>query len=79
MGAWGYRHLMTRSVAQLHGQVLAFLAAWDRDIPDGCVLSFVASIPSLGAETTVAVQMRVHSATGSLAEIAQLTAFNMSA
>lgn len=57
--------------------VIAFLGAWDRDVPDGSVLSLIAVVPAMGAETLLGLQMKARAATEASAEIAQVTVYNM--
>lgn len=59
--------------------ILCSLVGWDRDIPDGSVLSVIATTPSLGAETICGLQTKVRGAAGAYIELAQVTMFNLTA
>jgi lysophospholipase L1-like esterase len=58
---------------------IATLAAWDRDIPDGAVLSFVAQVPAKGTDPNVTLMLKARGAAGAYVEVAQVTGINATA
>jgi lysophospholipase L1-like esterase len=58
--------------------VIAAMDAWDKNIPDGSVVTLFTKVPSLGAESNIKIQAKCRAGIGASIEVAQLVAINLS-